>query len=62
MRDGGGGGGGATLLLAGTVWLLSLTHTIVIPLITAGIVAAVASPLVSWLAQHRIPRAPAPAS
>jgi putative heme transporter len=47
---------GATLLIAGTVWLLSLTHTIVMPLITAGIVAAVASPLVSWLAHHRIPR------
>jgi putative heme transporter len=47
---------GATLLIAGTVWLLSLTHTIVMPLITAGIVAAVASPLVSWLARHRIPR------
>jgi putative heme transporter len=47
---------GVTLLIAGTVWLLSLTHTIVMPLITAGIVAAVASPLVSWLARHRIPR------
>ncbi|HZN90807.1 MAG TPA: AI-2E family transporter [Thermoleophilaceae bacterium] len=48
---------GATLLIAGLVWLLSLTQTIVMPLIAAGIVAAVASPLVSFMARHRIPRA-----
>lgn len=38
------------------VWLLSLTETIVLPVITAGIIAAVASPLVDWLRRHGIPR------
>jgi putative heme transporter len=47
---------GVTLLLVGAVWLLSLTHTIVMPLIAAGVIAAVASPLVAWLARHRVPR------
>jgi predicted PurR-regulated permease PerM len=47
---------GTFLLLAGAVWLLSLTATIVIPVITAAIVAAVLSPLVSWLAGHRLGR------
>ena len=37
---------GVTVLLAGAVWLLALTQTIVLPVITAGVVAAVASPLV----------------
>jgi predicted PurR-regulated permease PerM len=48
---------GVTLLLVGLVWLLSLTHTIVMPVITAGVVAAVASPLVAWLSRHGVPRA-----
>ncbi|HEY6760680.1 MAG TPA: AI-2E family transporter [Baekduia sp.] len=47
---------GVTLLLVGVVWLLSLTQTIVMPVITAGVVAAVASPLVSVLQRHRVPR------
>ena len=47
---------GITLLLVGAVWLLSLTHTIVMPLIAAGVIAAVASPMVAWLARHRVPR------
>ena len=47
---------GVTLLLVGAVWILSLTHTIVLPVITAGVVAAVASPLVGWLGRHRMPR------
>jgi predicted PurR-regulated permease PerM len=47
---------GVTLLVAGVVWLLSLTHTIVLPVIAAAIVAAVASPLVGWLSRHRVPR------
>jgi predicted PurR-regulated permease PerM len=42
---------GVTLLVVGAVWLLSLTQTIVAPVITASVVAAVASPLVAWL--HR---------
>ena len=40
---------GATLLLAGTVWILSLTETIVAPVLTAGVVAAVLSPVVRRL-------------
>jgi predicted PurR-regulated permease PerM len=47
---------GVTLLVVGAVWLLSLTHTIVTPVITASVVAAVASPLVAWLAGHRMGR------
>ncbi len=40
----------------GMVWLASLTQTIVAPVITAAVVAAVASPLVAWMNRHRIPR------
>ncbi|TMK57840.1 MAG: AI-2E family transporter [Actinobacteria bacterium] len=47
-------GFGAALI--GAIWLLSLTETIVLPVITAGIIAAVASPLVDWLSGHRVPR------
>lgn len=42
--------------LVALVWLLSLTETIVLPVITAGIIAAVASPLVDWLRRHGVPR------
>jgi predicted PurR-regulated permease PerM len=42
--------------LVGFIWLLSLTETIVMPVITAGIIAAVASPLVDWLRRHGVPR------
>jgi putative heme transporter len=48
---------GFALFLAGAVWLLSLTQTIVVPVITASVVAAVASPLVGWLHRHGVPRA-----
>ena len=47
---------GAVLLVAGIVALLALTQTIVMPLIAAGIVAAVGSPLIAWLQRHRVPR------
>lgn len=47
---------GVTLLLVGAVWLLSLTHTIFIPVVTAGVIAAVAGPLVSLLRRHGVPR------
>jgi putative heme transporter len=47
---------GVALFLVGTVWLLSLTHTIVTPVIAAGVIAAVAAPLVSWLQRHHVPR------
>jgi|SRR6476646_8347566 len=42
--------------LVGAIWLLSLTETIVMPLITAGIIASVASPLVDWLHRRGVPR------
>jgi putative heme transporter len=48
---------GAALLLIGMVWLASLTQTIVAPVITAAVIAAVASPLVAWMNRHRLPRA-----
>jgi predicted PurR-regulated permease PerM len=48
-------GFGAALI--GVIWLLSLTETIVMPVITAGIIAAVASPLVDRLHDRRLPRA-----
>jgi putative heme transporter len=47
---------GVTALLVGTVWLLSLTQTIVTPVVTAAILAAVLAPLVRWLKGHRVPR------
>jgi predicted PurR-regulated permease PerM len=48
---------GVALFLAGAVWLMSLTQTIVAPVITAAVVASVASPLVRWLHSHGVPRA-----
>jgi putative heme transporter len=47
---------GVILLLAGVVWLLSLTHVIFIPLLVAGVIAAVAEPLVSLLERRGVPR------
>jgi predicted PurR-regulated permease PerM len=48
---------GVLLLVAGLIWILALIQVIVIPVIVAGVIAAVAEPLVSWLHDHRIPRA-----
>lgn len=48
---------GAAAALIGGIWLLSLTQTIVMPVLTAAIIASVASPLVDRLQGHRIPRA-----
>src|SRR5215207_6722621 len=47
---------GVALFLVALIWILTLTHTIVAPLITAGVVAAVAAPLVAWLQRHGVPR------
>ena len=47
---------GAGAALIGAIWLLAQTETIVMPVITAGIIAAVASPLVDLLRRHGIPR------
>jgi predicted PurR-regulated permease PerM len=42
--------------IVGLVWLLSLTQTIVMPVITAGIIASVTSPLVDRMKRRGIPR------
>jgi predicted PurR-regulated permease PerM len=47
---------GVLVLLGGVVWLLSLTAIIVVPVVTATIIAAVLSPVVNWLARHRLGR------
>jgi predicted PurR-regulated permease PerM len=48
---------GAGAALIGAIWLLSLTQTIVMPMLTAAIIASVTSPAVDWLRRHRVPRA-----
>ena len=47
---------GTLVLLGGVVWLMALTSTIVVPVITASIIAAVLSPVVGWLARHKLGR------
>jgi putative heme transporter len=47
---------GAGAALIGAIWLLSLTQAIVMPVITAAIIASVALPLVDWLGRHGVPR------
>jgi predicted PurR-regulated permease PerM len=47
---------GVALFLVGTVWLLSLTNAILMPVIAAGVIAAVAAPAMSWLERHHVPR------
>src|SRR3954468_20736286 len=47
---------GVTVFVIGVVWLLSLTHTIVTPVIAAAVVAAVAGPLVAALERHGVKR------
>jgi len=48
---------GVGLLLFGTIWLLGAISTILVPVITGTIAAAVAGPLVDALQRRRIPRA-----
>jgi putative heme transporter len=48
---------GVFALLAGITWLLGATYTIGGPMVAAGIVATVASPLVAGLQRHHVPRA-----
>ncbi len=48
---------GVAVLISALVWLGALTQVITIPVIVAGIVAVVASPIVRWLNGHRVPRA-----
>src|SRR3954451_25071061 len=52
---------GVTLFLVGAVWLLSLTHTIVLPVITATVIASVASPLVHAVSRRGMGRGAATA-
>src|SRR3954452_15187265 len=52
---------GVTLAVVGLVWVLSLTNTIVTPVITAAVIAAVASPLVRKLERGRFGRGAASA-
>jgi putative heme transporter len=47
---------GVAGMLVGAVWLLSLTQTIVTPVVAAAILASVLAPLVRRLARHRVPR------
>jgi putative heme transporter len=47
---------GVAAALVGAIWLLSLTQTIVLPVITAGIVASVTAPIVDWLQRRGVPR------
>src|SRR4051794_2003369 len=47
---------GVTLAVIGVIWLLSLTNTIVAPVITASVIAAVASPVLALLSRHGVPR------
>ncbi len=47
---------GVAVALVGGVWLISLTQTIVLPVITAGIIASVVAPLVGWLRSKGLPR------
>jgi predicted PurR-regulated permease PerM len=48
---------GVAVMLVGAVWLIGLTAVITGPLITAAVVAAVASPLLRGLSRHGVPRA-----
>ncbi len=48
---------GVGAALVALIWLLALTQTIVMPVITAGIIASVVSPAVDWLHRRGVPRA-----
>jgi putative heme transporter len=47
---------GIVVVLVGLVWLLALTSTIVVPVITATIAASVGAPVVGLLRRHGVPR------
>jgi predicted PurR-regulated permease PerM len=47
---------GFAVVLVGAVYVAALTQVIVVPVITALIVAAVCSPLISWMRRHGVPR------
>jgi putative heme transporter len=59
LRDAGGVAWllvGIVLVVVGAVWLLTLTSAIVLPVITATIIAAVGAPVIGWLERHHVPR------
>lgn len=47
---------GVAAALVGAIFLLAQTETIVMPVVTAAIVASVTVPLVDWLKRHGVPR------
>jgi predicted PurR-regulated permease PerM len=47
---------GFVLIIVGVVWLLGQTSTIVMPVILAGVLGAVATPIVDALARRKVPR------
>ena len=47
---------GVGAALVGAIFLLAQTQTIVMPVVTAAIVASVTVPLVDWLKRHGVPR------
>jgi len=47
---------GFVLVIVGLVWLLNETATIALPVMVAGVLGAVAGPLVGWMERHRVPR------
>ena len=47
---------GVIVLVAGAVWLATLTQVILVPVIVAGVIAAVAGQLVDLLKRHGLPR------
>jgi predicted PurR-regulated permease PerM len=48
---------GVALVILGAAWMLDVTSTIVVPVVVGGVVATVASPAVTWLRGHGVPRA-----
>src|SRR3954454_17638480 len=47
---------GFVLIIAGLIWLLEQTSTIVMPVLVASLIGAVAGPFVGWLEGRRVPR------
>src|SRR4051794_18410897 len=45
---------GVALVTVAAIWLLALTQTIVMPVIAAGVVAAVMSPVVAWMKRRGV--------
>ena len=45
-----------TIVFVGFLYLASLTHTIFVPVVVAGVIAAVAGPLVGMMHARKVPR------